>query len=312
MTSVAEAAVAGLAIARVKGQRPEAVEHFDLNLCGVVGDRHAGPGLRQVSLMSDVVVTRMAGPGAHVIPGAGHENIAVAGLEGMPLRVLDCLAVGAAELEVTAVGSKVNPKGKDACTHDDHCTMGEYGVFARVRRPGRVRLGDVILHHRRILRAQVITLSDRAHSGKYEDRSGPIVDRALLDFGAQSEWQVEVTRQLLADDAGALLNAILSAHVGGAHLIMTTGGTGAGPRDVTPEVIAQVADRTLPGVMERVRQQSAGHVPFAVTSRSVAAVKGETLMLALPGSPRAAEEYMAALRPLLEHLLLLIRGVEAH
>ena len=307
-----QASVTGLAIARKKGEKPEPVETLSLNDQGVVGDRHAGPGLRQVSLMSDLVVTRLAGNDSPVQPGAGDENIAVAEIEHLDLRVMDTLELGSATLEITAIGPKVSAHGQELCEHADHCAMGEYGVFARVMTPGEVRVGAPIAHHRRKLRAHIVTLSDRASQGKYTDESGPRVEALLGEWAAAHAFQMAPTRSLLADDADALRRELELRFRTRTDLIVTTGGTGIGPRDITPEVIVHLADKTIPGIMEMARMKFGGEKPLALLSRSVAATRGETLILALPGSPRAVEEYLSVIAPLLEHLLLTVKGIDAH
>lgn len=307
-----QAAVAGLAIARKKGDRPEPVESFCLDNHGVVGDRHAGPGLRQVSLMSDLVVTRLAGNAGNAQPGAGDENVAVSELEHLDLRLMDHLELGSAVLEITGIGPKVSAHGKELCEHADHCTMGEYGVFARVVTPGDVRVGAPVNHLRRVLRVHIVTLSDRASQGKYADESGPHVETLLSGWAADHGFNISVTRSLLADDADALRRDLELRFRTRTDLIVTTGGTGVGPRDISPDVIDALADKTIPGIMEMVRMKFGADKPHALLSRSVAATRGETLLLALPGSPRAVDEYLSIITPLLEHLLLTIKGIDAH
>ncbi len=307
-----QAGVAGLAIARKKGDKPEPVESLSFDANGVVGDRHAGPGLRQVSLMSDLVVTRLAGNEGHAQPGSGDENVAVSELEHLDLRVLDTLELGSATLEITAIGPKVSAHGKELCEHADHCAMGDFGVFARVITPGDVRVGAPVAHHRRKLRTHIVTLSDRASRGKYADESGPRVETLLGEWATAHGFEMAATRSLLADDTDALQRELDLRLRTRTDLIVTTGSTGIGPRDIAPEIIQRTADKTIPGIMEMVRMKYGADKPFALLSRSVAATKGETLILALPGTPRAVDEYLGVITPLLEHLMLTIKGIDAH
>jgi molybdenum cofactor biosynthesis protein MoaC len=150
-----------------------------------------------------------------------------------------------------------------------------------------------------------ITLSDRAHAGTYEDRSGPVLAQWLRQAGAEVIHEV-----LLPDDQSLLeeqLGALTRAHQ--PHLIICTGGTGVALRDRTPEAIAAVCDRLIPGVGELLRQDGQQYTPLSWSSRSQAGTLGQTLILALPGNPNAVREGMMALLPkVLPHLIKTLRG----
>lgn len=152
-------------------------------------------------------------------------------------------------------------------------------------------------------RAAVVVLSDRASGGIYEDRSGPVLVEALRGLGATVE-QAEV----LPDSAHALALRLQSLAERGTGLVITCGGTGLGPRDSTPEAIASVATRRVPGLAELIRSESRHHTGMAWLSRAEAALLGSTLVIALPGSPRAAAQSMAILAPLLAHARAMIEG----
>ena len=153
------------------------------------------------------------------------------------------------------------------------------------------------------VRAAVITLSDRAASGIYGDRSGPIAEDALRGLGART------TRHVLADGIAPLAQALREEAASGTRLVLCTGGTGFGPRDLTPEALAQVATREVPGLAELFRSASAAHTPLSWLSRAAAALVGERmLVICLPGSPRAVAQGMDILAPLLPHALAMIEG----
>lgn len=144
----------------------------------------------------------------------------------------------------------------------------------------------------------VITLSDRAFHGKYDDRSGPMLATALEQLGG-----VVTDRVLLPDEPRALQQAITELVGKNIELIVTTGGTGLAPRDTTPQTLAAMADVTIPGIGELLRSSAAAHVPTTWISRSVAVIVGGTLVIALPGSSGAVKDGIAVLSPILAHAL---------
>jgi cyclic pyranopterin monophosphate synthase len=147
--------------------------------------------------------------------------------------------------------------------------------------------------------AVVIILSDRASLGVYEDRSGPVA-KDLLQAGGAEVLEVVV----LPDDAELLTAKIEAIKArGDTRLILTSGGTGIAPRDRTPETIAALADRTIPGVGELLRQYGSQFTPFSWSSRSIGATLGNMLIVTLPGNPKAVREGLECLAPQLRHLI---------
>jgi molybdenum cofactor synthesis domain-containing protein len=145
--------------------------------------------------------------------------------------------------------------------------------------------------------AAVITVSDRASRGEYEDRSGPLLTEALTAAGAS------VDAVVVADEIAAIRAAVTNAVNAGARLVVTTGGTGLGPRDVTPESIVPLLDRSIPGIAETIRATGMAATPMAALSRGVAGVVGTTLVVALPGSPGAVRDGLKVLLPIARHAL---------
>lgn len=131
----------------------------------------------------------------------------------------------------------------------------------------------------------VITISDRASRGEYDDLGGPALRSAALGYG----WQV-TAEALVPDERGEIQRAIRTQINQGCQLILTTGGTGVALRDVTPEAVLQIADREIPGFGEAMRMKSLAITPNAILSRSLAAVVGQTLVICLPGKPSGAVE----------------------
>ena len=156
-------------------------------------------------------------------------------------------------------------------------------------------------------RVHVITVSDGAFRGRREDTSGAAVV-ALLQANGYDPSRPEV----VPDERDLIATAIADAADGGARLVITTGGTGLGPRDVTPQATRDAIDYDVPGLAERMRRAGEASTPMAAISRSMAGVRGRTLIINLPGSPKGAVESLEAVMPVLEHALKLLAGDTEH
>jgi molybdopterin adenylyltransferase len=151
------------------------------------------------------------------------------------------------------------------------------------------------------VRAAVLTISDGVHAGERDDASGDLLDELLRAEG------FDVERRIVPDERETIAEAIssLAEH---ALLVLTTGGTGFAPRDVTPEATLSVIDRAAPGIAEAVRADAVARTPHALLSRGVAGLRGATLVVNLPGSPGGCRDGFAVLRPALKHGLELASG----
>ena len=156
-------------------------------------------------------------------------------------------------------------------------------------------------------RAVIITVSDRGARGEREDGSGPEIARMLEAAGLEI-----IGRRIIPDEKEMIRQMLLEWCAGGdADLILTTGGTGVSPRDVTPDATREVIDREIPGMAEAMRRQSAAITPHAMISRALAGIRGRTLIINLPGSPKGATENLSVLLPALTHALEKIKGDES-
>lgn len=160
---------------------------------------------------------------------------------------------------------------------------------------------------RAAMRSAVVTVSDRSARGEREDVSGALLRTRLEAMGAEV-----VAYRVVPDERAEIAAALASlSDKDGVHLVLTTGGTGPAPRDVTPEATGEVLEREMPGLAELLRAEGTKHTPFAVLSRARAGIRGRTLIVNLPGSPKAVKESWEILAPLLPVVVALIRGEAA-
>lgn len=156
------------------------------------------------------------------------------------------------------------------------------------------------------MRAAVLTISDRVSAGQMRDSSGPALRELLLRQG------YEVGEVETVPDERDQIAGWLRRTAGNRDLLVTTGGTGLAPRDVTPQALQEVLDYDIPGLGEVMRQRGLAQTPMSSLSRSLAGVLGSTLVLALPGSEAGARESLEAVLPVLDHALGVLKGENRH
>lgn len=150
----------------------------------------------------------------------------------------------------------------------------------------------------------ILTISDRGAQGVYEDRSGPLAAEMLQDA---TDWTI-ARREIIPDDFAVIVQTLEDWCKAGLALILTSGGTGFAPRDVTPEATRRVIEREAPGIAEALRAESLKVTRHAMLSRAVAGIRGRTLIINLPGNPKAVRENLDVLLPVLPHALDLLTG----
>ena len=157
----------------------------------------------------------------------------------------------------------------------------------------------------------IITLSDRAYRGEYKDLSGPRIGERIAEYMSSIGWQFMTTHSLIPDDK-AVLEELLRNAGGKFNLIITTGGTGIGPRDITIETVVPLLSKEIPGIMEFIRIKYGTLKPNALLSRGVAGILGKALIYTLPGSLKAVEEYMDEILKTLQHTVYMQYGIDKH
>ncbi len=280
---------------------------------GVVGDAHSGKWDRQVSLLATESITKFSEEAGRTIKfGEFAENITTEGLLLHECRPLDRFRNENMEVEVTQIGKKCHGDNCSIFREVGNCVMPKEGVFARVIRSGNLKAGDELEYLPKVINIYVITLSDRASAVEYADKSGPQIKNLSETFFSGIKRQTAITNHLISDDPEQLDQLIQFAILQQVDVVFTTGGTGIGPRDITPETVKPMLDKEIPGIMELIRVKYGIEKPAALLSRGVAGVAGKTLIYTLPGIVKAVTEYCHEILPTTEHSMYMIEGIDSH
>jgi molybdopterin adenylyltransferase len=291
------------------GKKPQGAADFIADH-GIHGDAHAGPGHRQVSILSLSDIKQFRGKRLRALPhGAFGENLIISGIALEQVGLGSRLALGKnVELSVTQFGKICHTRCAIFRQTGD-CIMPRLGVFARVLKNGRAVPGDKVrilkLIPRSELQVVVLTISDRCSAGRAKDTAGPAVRKRILKSLDAHIYAAET----LPDEQKCISDRL--RHYCDGHsidLVVTVGGTGFSPRDVTPEAVSEVITRPTPGLDEAMRSASLKKTPHATLSRGVSGISGSTLVVSLPGSERGALENLDVILPALSHGLAKLRG----
>lgn len=276
---------------------------------GIDGDAHAGDWHRQISLLAAEDISGIREKSLpELADGDFAENIILSGIDLSGLGLGSRIRIGGdVELSITQIG-KVCHSRCAIYEQTGDCIMPRLGLFARVVSGGDIAVGDKAMVTERVARetfqAVVITVSDRCSRGEAEDTAGPAI-RKMLQQNSYHVYGLEVVR----DDRETIADRL--RHFADGHsidLIVTVGGTGFSPNDVTPEAVLDVMERAAPGLDEAMRRVSSEKTPHAMLSRSQSGIRNATLIISLPGSERGATENLAVVLPALGHGLKKLRG----
>lgn len=302
--------ILGICISEKRGTEKHEIQEANLvKDWGIEGDAHGGKWHRQVSLLSFEKIEAFRAKGAEVDFGAFGENLIIEGYDLRTLPVGTRFQIGDVVLELTQIGKECHSHCQIYQRMGD-CIMPREGVFTEVIESGHIKVGDEIImippRKDRPFTAAVITLSDKGAAGEREDKSGPKIVEMIKSAG----YDVKETL-LLPDGKPALEKQLIRlADQRQINVIFTTGGTGFAERDVTPEATIAICDRMANGIADAIRNYSMTITPRAMFSRAVSGIRKRTLIINLPGSPKAVQEALEFLLPHLDHGIGILRGSE--
>lgn len=300
--------ILAICISEKKGVQKRPIEEAVLiEDWGIEKDAHGGKWHRQVSLLYFEKIEGFRAKGAEVDFGDFGENLVVEGFDLRQIPVGTRFRIGDVILELTQIGKECHSHCAIYHAVGD-CIMPREGVFTEVIKGGKIKTGDTIemlpLPEDRPFTAAVVTLSDKGAKGEREDKSGPAIQELLEKEGYR------VVETLLLPDGKQPLSKELCrlADQRQVNVIFTTGGTGFSERDLTPEATVDVCDRMANGIADAIRQYSLTITGRAMLSRAVSGIRKKTLIINLPGSPKAVKESLEYVLPQLEHGLGILRG----
>ncbi|HFB62196.1 MAG TPA: MOSC domain-containing protein [Bacteroidetes bacterium] len=305
--------VTSVNVSEKKGTIKKPVKKVLLTDIGIPNDAHSGEWHRQVSMLAEESIRKFSKQASRQItPGEFAENITTRGLELYKTAPLDRFTAGDLELMVTQIGKKCHGDNCAIFREVGNCVMPKEGIFVKVIKGGTLQPGVSFEYHPRVLKILVVTLSDRASKGVYEDKSGPFVRQMTAEYLKSRHRHFSFETKVIPDSAPEL-EALIQRYVSdGYDIIITTGGTGIGKRDITPDVVRPMLEKEITGIMELIRVKYGMKKPNALISRAVAGVIGNTLIYTLPGSTKAVKEYLDEILPTVEHSLYMMNGLDLH
>lgn len=173
-------------------------------------------------------------------------------------------------------------------------------------------IGQTLSHSPKNFKIKIITLSDRAYRGVYEDKSGPKAKEMVKNYFQSLNKNFTIDSVIIPDNKEELIDLIIESRDNKWDLLITTGGTGIGKRDITVETVRSFIGKEIPGIMELIRMKYGQHNPKALLSTGIAGVMNETIIYTLPGSPNAVNEYLNEIFLTLEHSFYMLHGIDNH
>ena len=298
----------GICISEKKGTQKHEVESARLiPNYGIENDAHAGKWHRQVSLLNFEKIEEFRAKGVDVSFGAFGENLIIDEFDFRSLPVGTRFKIGDVLLELTQIGKECHSHCAIYHAVGD-CIMPREGVFTEVLIGGDIKVGDEVVmippEEGRAFTAAIITVSDKGAVGKRVDESGPLIESMLKDAG----YDVKETL-IIPDEKSQISQSLIRlADQRQINLILTTGGTGFSPRDVTPEATVAVCERMADGISEAIRMNSMQYTKRAMLSRAKSGIRGKSLIVNLPGSPKAVKETLEFLIPNVKHGIEILTG----
>lgn len=305
--------ISSLNISEKKGVIKVPVEKIKLYEKGIEKDAHAGTWHRQVSILGSNSIKRFESVLERSIEaGEFAENITLDDFEIDMVAPLDKLVSGNIVLEVTQLGKKCHGTNCTIFQQSGDCVMPKEGIFCRVIAGGELSTGMELTLEKKVFKILVITLSDRCSSGEATDTSGPAVVRKLKDLMTSNNRKFETQLEVIPDEPALLSKKMQEAFEAQYDIIVTTGSTGIGPRDIAPETIKPLLHKELPGIMELIRYKYGSEKPGALLSRAIAGTHNKTLVFAIPGSPKAVHEYMEEINKIIFHSFNMLYSIDNH
>ncbi len=272
---------------------------------GIKNDAHAGKWHRQVSLLALESVKKMQDKGLKVKSGDFAENITTVDVDLLSLPVGTRLQVEDVEIIISQIG-KVCHRKCAVYYHAGDCVMPKEGIFGVVRGSGELHVGAEIKNlGKEGFSVGIITLSDRASKGEYEDLTGP----ALAKYISENLKTSFIRTEVIADDTKKLEIMLKDfADTQELDVIITNGSTGVSPRDIAPDVTLNIIEKRLAGFEESMRAESLKITKNAMVSRAVCGTRNKSLIINLPGSPKGAVENLSVVLPVIEHTVKKLQG----
>jgi molybdenum cofactor synthesis domain-containing protein len=273
---------------------------------GIVSDAHSGAWHRQISLLDNESIKFMQEQGKekgiNIKVGDFAENITTEGIDLTKLEIGDILKISDVVLEVTQIGKECH-EGCEIMKKVGSCIMPRKGIFTQVVEGGKIKKGDNIEVVKK-KRIGVLTLSDKGSIGQREDTSGKLIQEMIkIINGDTAEYSI------IPDEKDLICNTLIDwCDNKKLDLILTTGGTGFSHRDITPEATLMVIERHIPGISELIRAEGYKKAKHAILSRGISGIRGNTVIINLPGSKKAVKESLEVILDIIPHGIEILQG----